>query len=202
MEAIAYCTQCGCATTPDNLVTLAGMPVCGACKPEFLRRLQTGAAELGAAQAAAGRRYRGFWFRVLSYLLDSMILGVLLAPLQFWVFGSMAFTLQANNPAQLQANLPGFFMRSLLLDLVTLGVTIAYATLMIGRWGATLGLMAIEARVVNRDGTPLGYAKALGRAFAIILSGVTLGIGFLMVAFDEQKRGLHDRICDTLVVQK
>ncbi|PLY03929.1 MAG: transporter, partial [Desulfuromonas sp.] len=33
------------------------------------------------------------------------------------------------------------------------------------------------------------------------LSGIILGIGYLMVAFDEQKQGLHDRLCDTYVIK-
>ncbi|MCW8344273.1 RDD family protein, partial [Stenotrophomonas sp. SG1] len=38
------------------------------------------------------------------------------------------------------------------------------------------------------------------RYWAMLLSSFTLGIGFLMAAFTERKQGLHDMICDTLVV--
>jgi uncharacterized RDD family membrane protein YckC len=31
---------------------------------------------------------------------------------------------------------------------------------------------------------------------------ITLYIGFLMAAFDAQKRSLHDRICDTRVIRR
>ena len=47
-------------------------------------------------------------------------------------------------------------------------------------------------------------AARTGRvSFAEMLSSLTLGIGYIMVAFDDEKRGLHDRdICDTRVVRK
>ena len=38
--------------------------------------------------------------------------------------------------------------------------------------------------------------------FAEMLSGMILGIGYLMAAFDDEKRALHDRICDTRVVRR
>jgi uncharacterized RDD family membrane protein YckC len=35
-----------------------------------------------------------------------------------------------------------------------------------------------------------------------MLSAILLGIGYLMIAFDDEKRALHDRICDTRVIKK
>src|SRR3546814_12565973 len=36
----------------------------------------------------------------------------------------------------------------------------------------------------------------------MMLSGLILGIGFLMAAFTERKQALHDMICDTVVVDQ
>jgi uncharacterized RDD family membrane protein YckC len=62
--------------------------------------------------------------------------------------------------------------------------------------------MAVGIKVVRTDGTRISLARGVGRFFAAMLSGLTLGIGFLMAAFTERKQGLHDMICDTLVVDK
>jgi uncharacterized RDD family membrane protein YckC len=35
----------------------------------------------------------------------------------------------------------------------------------------------------------------------MMLSGLIFGIGFIMIAFTERKRGLHDMIADTCVVK-
>jgi uncharacterized RDD family membrane protein YckC len=80
-------------------------------------------------------------------------------------------------------------------------IVISYQTLFVGRFGATPGKMACGLRVVTADGGRVTYARALARYFSTIISAVTLMIGFVMAAFDEEKRALHDRICDTRVVR-
>jgi uncharacterized RDD family membrane protein YckC len=35
-----------------------------------------------------------------------------------------------------------------------------------------------------------------------IVSGIILLIGYIMAGFDEEKRALHDRVCDTRVIYK
>ena len=61
--------------------------------------------------------------------------------------------------------------------------------------------MACGLKVIRPDGEEITYGRACGRFFADILSYVILFIGYIMVAFDEEKRALHDRICDTRVVK-
>jgi hypothetical protein len=61
--------------------------------------------------------------------------------------------------------------------------------------------MAVGIKVVRSNGEP-DQGRAFGRYWAMLLSSFTLGIGFLMAAFTERKQGLHDMICDTLVVDR
>ena len=88
-----------------------------------------------------------------------------------------------------------------LLTLVLMALQVAYEVYFIGRFGATLGKMALKLKVVRPDGSPVSYMRALGRHFAKYLSAIILLIGYIMAAFDEEKRALHDRICDTRVVR-
>ena len=67
--------------------------------------------------------------------------------------------------------------------------------------GATVGKMAMGLRVVTSDGQRLSFMNATGRYFAKILSFLILCIGFIMVAFTDKKRGLHDIIAGTLVIK-
>jgi uncharacterized RDD family membrane protein YckC len=62
--------------------------------------------------------------------------------------------------------------------------------------------MACNIKVVVEDGSRLTYMRAFGRHFAKWLSSMILAIGFIMAAFDDQRRTLHDRICETRVVRK
>lgn len=45
------------------------------------------------------------------------------------------------------------------------------------------------------------YGKAFLRWVGYSISGLTLGIGYLMVAFTKQKQGLHDKIAGTYVIR-
>jgi len=77
-------------------------------------------------------------------------------------------------------------------------------------WGATLGKMACGIRVVRPDGNGLGWGISFARYFMynIVISAVPLINWILllttaiMAGTDEQKRGLHDRVCDTRVIYK
>jgi uncharacterized RDD family membrane protein YckC len=42
----------------------------------------------------------------------------------------------------------------------------------------------------------------VGRYFSEMLSGMIMMIGYIMAGFDDEKRALHDRICNTRVVFK
>ena len=66
--------------------------------------------------------------------------------------------------------------------------------------GATPGKELLDLRVETEDGvSPLPVGRAALRVFGYLLSVASLGIGFLMVAF--QGSGLHDRISSTRVVK-
>ncbi len=152
-------------------------------------------AESAAGGTAAGTLpYAGFWIRVVAKLVDSAIL---------WGAGS-ALSVAAGYLMYGQApQTPSPFLddRPPIL-LLQFAVAAAYSTAFVGRYGATPGKMAAGLKVVTPAGAAVSYGTALCRHFAEILNSVTLGIGYLMVAFDLEKRGLHDRICRTRVVFK
>ncbi len=48
----------------------------------------------------------------------------------------------------------------------------------------------------------MNYGRAAKREIlGKFVSSILLGIGYLMVAFDSQKQGLHDKIADTYVIK-
>ena len=134
-------------------------------------------------------RYGGFWLRVVAYLIDAIILNIVLWLLTV-ITGLRLISYTATNHLE---PLP---------ILAPLVVNWLYFALMeSSERGATLGKMALGLRVVTEHGQRLSFANATGRYFAKFISALILGIGFLMVAFTERKRGLHDMIAGTLVVK-
>jgi uncharacterized RDD family membrane protein YckC len=189
-----FCTECGRAYSPDELVAFGNSLVCAACKPVFTQKLREGIRPAGAV------RYGGFWIRYLAVLVDSLVFSVLIV--MVFAIGVIAFPIDWTNVGRSQADL----MRLLALEgvvwLSALVFAAIYETWMIGRYGATLGKMACSLQVVTSDGGKVSYGRALGRHFAKHLSSFILGIGYIMAGFDEEKRALHDRICDTRVIKK
>ncbi len=66
--------------------------------------------------------------------------------------------------------------------------------------GRTFGMAVAGVRAVRPDGSPLDARHAVYRVLAFPLSFLTLGIGFLMILSDRDRRALHDRVAKTAVV--
>ncbi|MEZ5326505.1 MAG: RDD family protein [Verrucomicrobiales bacterium] len=73
---------------------------------------------------------------------------------------------------------------------------------MLWKYQAILGKIALSLKVITTDGPRLTYGRCVARFFAEWLSSIILGIGYIIAAFDEEKRTLHDHICATRVVKK
>ena len=72
-----------------------------------------------------------------------------------------------------------------------------------GLTGFTIGKWAAGLRILQQNGSEIGVGRALLRHFVgYPLSFITLGLGFLIVAFTPRGRGLHDLIAGTVVVRQ
>lgn len=67
---------------------------------------------------------------------------------------------------------------------------------------ATLGKMALGIKVVDSRGNRISFARATGRHFGKILSGLVLCIGYIIAGFTARKQALHDLMADCLVINK
>jgi uncharacterized RDD family membrane protein YckC len=148
------------------------------------------------AESAHGQaRPVGFWARLGAYLIDIMVLqGTFIA---IWGTPPATPVTPGGFPdfeAMVRELTPRLSYQMLII--------ISYNVLMNGWFGATLGKFAIGARIVNLDGSAIGFGKALLRWLAMIATNITLGIGFLIVAFRADKRALHDLIARTRVVSR
>jgi uncharacterized RDD family membrane protein YckC len=75
-----------------------------------------------------------------------------------------------------------------------------YDVLLTGRFGATLGKMAIGAKITLVDGAPITYRRALLRWLAARLSEFCFFFGYFMILTNPEKRALHDWLAGTKVV--
>ncbi|MDZ4860873.1 MAG: RDD family protein [Candidatus Hydrogenedentes bacterium] len=184
--AMVVCSSCNRTFPEDDVIQYQGAYICAACKPIFQQQLREG--------ATIGRSldYGGFWIRLGAWIIDyiiMMVFGFLLTII------SGGFTL---DPVEQQANL-GF---QIIMNIMAFIVQIAYHTYFVGKFGGTPGKLACGLRIVRENGDKVTYLRAFARFWARALSWFTLGIGFVIAAFDEEKRALHDHVCSTRVIRK
>ena len=140
-------------------------------------------------------QYAGFWWRFLAYLIDAMISACIFFPLGMILGVVMVATGEdPESPSMLGARLG--------INGISLLVTWLYFALCeSSSWQGTVGKKILGLRVTDLNGQPINFAKATGRHFGKILSALILGIGFIMIAFTDQKQGLHDTMAGTLVLK-
>jgi uncharacterized RDD family membrane protein YckC len=187
----AVCGECGGIFDKNDMIPHGNVYICAGCKPVFMQKLAEGA-KLNTGEL----NYAGIGTRFGAVVLDGILLWIVSFVTQ--MLSMLVVTSAMRSQPQL------FLVVQFALIFVQLVIGLSYETVMIGKYGATLGKMACKIKVVTASGGRVSYARALGRYFAKLLSGCpTLLIGFLMAVFDkEEHRALHDRICDTRVIMK
>ncbi|EHQ52448.1 RDD domain-containing protein [Ectothiorhodospira sp. PHS-1] len=191
-----YCTQCG----HNNDHSARFCSGCGASLGT--QPLPAGmAAGTGAAatSVSASVRDAGFWYRLLAFVIDIIILTlitvVVAVPLGFALGASMAASGATEQEITLVAGDVGNLL-SLLLG------WLYYTVFESSKWQSTPGKRMLGLRVTDMDGNRIGFGRANGRYWSKILSALLLFIGYLMIAFTRRKQGLHDMIASTLVVRQ
>lgn len=149
---------------------------------------------------------RGFWSRGLAALVDLAII-VPLALALGWLAGKLAGVgLPPMNIGLLDIDLwldlvlaadPGLVMGLVLFCAIGL----SYLTLFTILRGQTLGMRVIKARLIDAYGDSPSPRQCLTRVAGTIVGVATLGLGFLWIAFDSEKRGLQDWLAGTYVVR-
>jgi uncharacterized RDD family membrane protein YckC len=141
--------------------------------------------------------YGGFWKRVCAHLIDSIILMI---PMLVMVV-LIAFSARMMGAERLTRG------HNLFSIFASAGIYLGYMTYFIGSCGQTIGKRVMNLKVVLENDQPVGYLRALGRAFCFWLYTLPLFVGgfvsivsLIMLILDVKKRSLHDRMCSTVVV--
>jgi uncharacterized RDD family membrane protein YckC len=82
-----------------------------------------------------------------------------------------------------------------------LAVLLLYSLIFTGAAAQTPGMRVLSIRVIDAYGDPPSMARATARAAGSLAAVATLGLGFLWIALDREKRGLADWLAGTYVVK-
>lgn len=116
----------------------------------------------------------GFWIRLAAVLVDVILVGMLCGFLgSVWHGFGSAF--------------PFWFA--------------LYHVIMWATKGTTIGGIICNLKVVRLDDRPIDWGVAIVRALGGFLSLCIAGLGFIWVAFDDEKQSWHDKIAGTTIVR-
>lgn len=120
----------------------------------------------------------GFWIRVGAGLLDVILIGIAVG------ISESAFRMIHFHPG-------GAFPFWLAV----------YCAIMWATKGTTIGGIICGLKVVRLDDRPVDWGVAIVRALSAFLSLAVAGLGFIWVAFDDEKQSWHDKIAGTTIVK-
>ena len=133
--------------------------------------------------------YSGFWVRFIAYIIDLIVVAALAGLLNTYSFGLL------NR--ELYFPILGEEGLSYVLVMFSYFILVTYY------FSQTLGKMIMKIKVETNKGTKLKlsdvlYREVIGRLLTIAL----FYIPYIVVAFTDKKKGLHDYIADTVVVKE
>jgi uncharacterized RDD family membrane protein YckC/predicted component of type VI protein secretion system len=181
---------------PSPLVGPRPAPAIVRARPEVGKRVEARPLSGSPAEVAAG-----LGRRATAGLLDALLVVsaqlVLVSPVLYYWYENWW-----SNPPTTASDVAFWpILVSLILGPVVLALGAVYYVYHWGMKGATPGKRLLGLVVVAEDGSePIGLSRATVRVLGYLLSGLTLGIGFLMIAFGGA--GLHDRLAGTRVVRR
>jgi uncharacterized RDD family membrane protein YckC len=132
-------------------------------------------------------RYAGFWARAFAAILDTILQMMIVVPLLIYFVGMDALMDPDSDTGNIDWILNGTFMLVVVLF-----------------WkykSATPGKMMMGLKVVDAETFgPVPMGRLVLRYLGYFVSTLPLLLGFVWVAFDKRKQGLHDMIAKTVVV--
>ncbi len=81
-------------------------------------------------------------------------------------------------------------------------IPMLYFVMFEGLFGGTIGKLIMGIRVRRKDGTKINFVNAFLRFIGKALSTIIFLIGYLVAFFDNNKQALHDKVANTVVLNK
>ena len=150
-------------------------------------------------------QYAGFATRTVALFIDVAAIVITLLVVN-WLLISLTtlFHIDVNACQPLGANFSIFNVMcvatSAFLVIFSLAFAPAYLVFFWVVAGQTLGKAVMGVRVVQMNGHHVELFVALRRLVGYVISFLPLGLGFLWVLVDDDRRGWHDRIAGTCVI--
>jgi uncharacterized RDD family membrane protein YckC len=135
--------------------------------------------------------YHGLVIRFVALLIDGIILAIVAVILNTLFGAPMYF----ESGVGFLSITVGFIL--------SVVIALLYFTYLLGRYGQTVGKMALKIKVVNEaDGSPITYQAAFIRTILLVIDGLfAYLVGALLILTSDKNQRLGDRVAHTVVVK-
>jgi uncharacterized RDD family membrane protein YckC len=148
------------------------------------------------AGPAPGVRFAGHGPRLVAYIVDGIIIGLIIGVLSLVLVAILAGAIASESGG---AAIGGVLLYVALIFLVS----VAYFPWFWTRGGQTPGMRLFRLRVVrDADGGPVSGTAAALRLLGYWVNGAVFYIGFIWIFVDKRRRGWHDLIAGTVVIEQ
>jgi uncharacterized RDD family membrane protein YckC len=197
MEATIYCSKCG----TGNLASSQFCQKCGVPLSVGAMPAVSPAYASAVSVPVTVRGYGGFWVRFIAFIVDLILVRVAMIPV-FLILGVNIIGWRGIHGRIDPEDVHRLIGVGLTAGLITICAHWLYeATMTSSTMQATVGKLIFQLKVTDEAGNRMSFARATGRHFAKWISAIILWVGFIMAAFTDRKRALHDMIAGTLVVK-
>ena len=191
------CAKCGTPAAPGTKFCES----CGAPLPAAAQPAESSAAAASAyAMPEPQVQYQGVAIRFVALIIDGLILGIIDYTLIFLFTGSATTIDTSTGAVSLGPAYPAYY--------VALGIVLGllYFTLLLGRYGQSVGMMAVKIKVVSEaDSGPITYGAAFIRTILLYIDQIPYVIPYLLGAIliwtSDKKQRLGDRVAHTVMVK-
>jgi uncharacterized RDD family membrane protein YckC len=142
--------------------------------------------------------FAGFGPRLLAYIIDAIIVGIVATVIALIAVVPIVAD-RGSGATTGAAGVAASSVIFLLLFVFTLG----YFPFFWLRNGQTPGMKPFNLYVVrDRDGGKISGGQAVLRVIGMWVSSIPLYLGYIWIFIDARKRGWHDLIAGTVVVER
>jgi uncharacterized RDD family membrane protein YckC len=131
--------------------------------------------------------------RILAHIIDGLLVGLGALPGYILIIIGAAASGGRDDAVAAVAILGG------LLVFVGIFGLLAYNAYLLGKTGSSLGKRWMKVKVLDQQGQPIGFGKALLREFIKLVLGNVCFILLLWPLWDQERQGLQDKMLNTHV---
>jgi len=165
--------------------------------PPRLRPAPSAVVKPTAAFSTEDLRPAGFWIRFVAASVDGLVfVAMMFLVLKIYVPEGI-FGGERSVEDKVETLTSALGSVGVLFNLIPLLYSVGF----VGWRGQTPGKMLLGLKIIRVDGEEVGYIRAFIRWIGMLISSLTLSIGYLIAAFTTHKRALHDYIAGTRVIR-